>query len=137
VPARCVRAPLLASEAGSLLQIAPCATKRECGAFKIRNCRKCRNNMHGALKCVLSYAAQNMYNDVHRPPTPAMRAAAKMPLLEHYHRGRPFDIAESDVAAWLCAQPEIRQQVFNMFKANGSIVFDMESRQWRGADTQS
>jgi hypothetical protein len=29
-----------------------------------------------------------------RPLSPAMKAAAKMPLLDHYRRGRPFDIMD-------------------------------------------
>jgi hypothetical protein len=55
-----------------------------------------------------------------------------MPLLAHYQRGRPFDIMESDVAAWLCSQAAIRQFVFNYLKAHGAIQLDLESGQWRG-----
>ena len=38
-----------------------------------------------------------------------------MPVRDHYHPGRPFDIMESDVAAWLCELPEWRQFAFNIF----------------------
>jgi hypothetical protein len=47
----------------------------------------------------------------------ALKVARKMPLLDHFHRGRPFDIMESDVCAWLCKQPEIRQELVNWVKA--------------------
>jgi hypothetical protein len=58
-----------------------------------------------------------------------------MPLLEHFKRGRPFDIAESDVADWLCQQPELRQELFNWCKRIGAITYD--NGQWRGANTRS
>jgi hypothetical protein len=64
--------------------------------------------------------------------SPAFKAAARMPLLDHFHRGRPFDIAESDVVAWLIAQPEIQQETFNWCKLNGAIVYD--DGKWRGVD---
>jgi len=46
-----------------------------------------------------------------------------MPLLDHHRHGRPFNIMESDVAAWLCEQPEIRQEIFNYYKRAGAIVY--------------
>jgi hypothetical protein len=55
-----------------------------------------------------------------------------MPLLDHYHRGRPFNIMESDVAAWLREQPEIQQEIFDYCKRNGAIVYDDGKR--RGVD---
>ena len=63
----------------------------------------------------------------------AMRKAAAMPPLAHFHRGRSFEIRESHVCDWLCNQDEIRQVVFNWAKRNQAIQFDLESRQWRGA----
>jgi hypothetical protein len=67
--------------------------------------------------------------------SPAYRAAAKMPLLAHFQKGRTFDISESDVAAWLCQQPEIRQEIFNWFKRLGAIQY-LDGR-WIGAATYS
>ena len=68
--------------------------------------------------------------------SPAFKAAAKMPVLDHFHKGRTFDIMESSVAAWLCEQPEIRQEVFNFYKRNGAIVYG--DGKWRGVkSTQS
>ena len=61
----------------------------------------------------------------------ALKAAAQMPLLHHYVHGRRFDIMQSDVAAWLCDQPEIRQFVFNFCKRHGAVVWD--NGNWRGA----
>jgi hypothetical protein len=46
-----------------------------------------------------------------------------MPALRHFHRGRPFDIMESEVAAWLCDQPELRQEIFNWCKRLGCILY--------------
>jgi hypothetical protein len=46
-----------------------------------------------------------------------------MPLLDHFHPGRPFNILESDVIAWLCEQPEIRQEIFNYCKRHGAIIY--------------
>ena len=62
----------------------------------------------------------------------ALKVASKMPLLDHYHRGRAFDIMESDVVAWLIEQPQIRQEVFNFCKRAGAIVYD--DGKWRGVD---
>jgi hypothetical protein len=74
-----------------------------------------------------------MHNHNGRPPSPALKAAAKMPLLDHYHRGEPFDISRSDVVRWLCDQPEIQQALFNYYKRNGLIVY--VDGKWMGAET--
>jgi hypothetical protein len=63
----------------------------------------------------------------------ALATARRMPLLSHFHVGRPFDLAESDVIAWLCAQPEIQQELFNYVKRHGAIVY--EDGKWRGVET--
>jgi hypothetical protein len=39
-----------------------------------------------------------------------------MPLLDH-------NIMESDLIAWLCGQPEIRQEIFNYCKRHGAIIY--------------
>jgi hypothetical protein len=64
-----------------------------------------------------------------------MRAAANMPPLNHWPPGgNGFDIMRSAVADWLCQQPEIRQFIFNVCKRDGTIVFDLDSKTWRGSD---
>jgi hypothetical protein len=63
-----------------------------------------------------------------------VKAAARMPLLEHYRRGEPFNISKSEVVKWLCRQPEIQQQFFNYYKACGAIVFDIETGGWHGSN---
>jgi hypothetical protein len=65
--------------------------------------------------------------------SPAFKAAAKMPVLDHYHPGQPFDFMRSDVAEWLLAQPEIRQEMFNWMKRLKAILY-VDGR-WIGADT--
>jgi hypothetical protein len=43
---------------------------------------------------------------------------------------------ESDAAAWLVAQPEIRQWIWNIMKRDGALVLDLENHCWRGVDWQ-
>ncbi|MBQ9346046.1 MAG: hypothetical protein IJT94_01735 [Oscillibacter sp.] len=38
----------------------------------------------------------------------------------------------SQVADWLCRQPEIRQKIFEMAKDRKVIVYDKASGTWRG-----
>jgi hypothetical protein len=64
---------------------------------------------------------------------PALKAAARMPLLDHFHHGRTFDIMESDVCAWLIEQPEIRQSIFNYCKRHGALLY--VDGKWVGAAT--
>lgn len=66
----------------------------------------------------------------------AFEAASRMPPLAHIIRGRPFDIMESDAAAWLVAQPEIRQWIWNIMKRDGALVLDLETHRWKGVDWQ-
>ena len=55
-----------------------------------------------------------------------------MPTLRH-KVGEEFDIMESEVADWLCSQPEIRQYIFDAAKETGAIVYNAETGTWRGA----
>lgn len=67
--------------------------------------------------------------------TRAMSCAAHMPELAHSAGdGRPFDIMESEVAAWLCMQPEIRQYVFDAARETGYISYDPDTRKWCGVE---
>ena len=60
----------------------------------------------------------------------AQVVARRMPELEHYRRGCPFDIMESPAVDWLSAQPEVRQLVWNLMKP--VLLLDVESAKWRG-----
>jgi hypothetical protein len=69
---------------------------------------------------------------IHRA-SPALQAASRMPPLNHWP-GHSFDIMRSEVAQWLCDQPELRQELFNWCKHRGIITFDLETRRWRGVE---
>ena len=72
---------------------------------------------------------------VRRTRNSALEVARRVPVLDHFHKGHPFDLLESDVASWLVSQPEILQFVFNLCKNARVIVYD--GGKWRGTDTQS
>lgn len=64
--------------------------------------------------------------------------AMAMPPLAHRGEGSSFNIAESEVARWLCSQPSIMQLVFDMVShatIDGSpvIVYDSKSNVWHGS----
>lgn len=61
-----------------------------------------------------------------------MEVAGKMPPLRHSIPGEPFDIMRSEVAGWLCSQPEIRQLVFALARESGMIAYDRASGTWSG-----
>jgi hypothetical protein len=61
------------------------------------------------------------------------RVVKTMPPLWHFPpNGQPFDVMKSEVVQWMLKQPEIAQTVFNMAKRHGMIVYDLESKTWRG-----
>jgi hypothetical protein len=76
--------------------------------------------------------AEQQRREAQRPPPGHLQTQGHRPLpvLRHFQPGQSFDIMRSDVAAWLCDQPEIRQEVFNIFKRHGAIVY--EDGRWRG-----
>jgi hypothetical protein len=84
---------------------------------------------------MLSFARERMQNSHNRSNSMQrmLAAAKKMPLLAHYHQGQPFDIMTSDVARWLCDQPESRQLIFNFCKSAGVIEF--VDGKWVGSTT--
>ena len=59
--------------------------------------------------------------------------STRMPPLRH-QPGTEFSWTDSEVVAWLVAQPEIRRYVFDRCRTRGLIVFDPETRTWRGRD---
>ena len=66
-------------------------------------------------------------------PSRSILAASEMPELAH-DAGEPFDISKSAIAAWLAAQPEIRQAIFDYYREKGAIVFDKANGTWKGAN---
>ena len=48
-------------------------------------------------------------------------------------RSQPFDPSKSEVVAWLVAQPEIQNYLFDKCHNSGAICFDSESQTWRGS----
>ena len=63
-----------------------------------------------------------------------LNCAKHMPPLPHSTNNDSFDIMKSQVAEWLCSQPEIRQKIFNMAHNKNAIVYDPATRMWKGAD---
>ena len=68
----------------------------------------------GDLRCPLTLEGADridfgvtLESSMHALRDPALKAAARMPLLDHYHPGMPFEIMESDVCRWLIVQPLI------------------------------
>jgi hypothetical protein len=68
------------------------------------------------------------------PNPPFVEAASKMPILRHFQPGQSFDIMKSDVVDYLVSLPEIRQEVFNMCKRSGAIVY--HDGLWAGAKSK-
>lgn len=64
------------------------------------------------------------------------QCARQMPALRH-RTCEPFDITESEAAAWLCSQPDVMDAVFDKAKQKGFIVFDPATRTWRGVDHEA
>jgi hypothetical protein len=59
--------------------------------------------------------------------------AGGMPPLLHYpDQSSPFDPAESRVLKWISQRPELVLLAFNKLRDSGAIVFDPETRTWRG-----
>jgi hypothetical protein len=56
-----------------------------------------------------------------------------MPPLRH-KVGDQYDVTKSEVAKWLCSQPEIMEYVVGRMNAAGFITFDPETRLWTGID---
>ena len=61
----------------------------------------------GDLRCPLTLEGADridfgvtLESSMHALRDPALKAAARMPLLNHYHPGMPFEIMESDVVVF-------------------------------------
>lgn len=63
-----------------------------------------------------------------------LNCARKMPELHHSKTGSEFDIRDSEVVKWLMQQPEIMQKIFDMASRKGVIVFNPDTKTWKGAD---
>lgn len=62
-----------------------------------------------------------------------LKPARKMPPLRH-KVGDRFDVNSSEVIRWLMEQPEIRIKIFDMANQRGVIVYDAETKMWKGCD---
>ena len=58
----------------------------------------------------------------------------QMPPLPHSYPGVEFDITESEAAAWIASQPEVRQKMFDMARYHGVIQYDPDTGTWKGVD---
>ena len=56
----------------------------------------------------------------------AFFAACKMPsgLKNWPYNSKPYDFMDSEVIAWLIAQPEIREWVFEQFQMSGALIYN-------------
>ena len=71
-------------------------------------------------------------SSVKRKHGKAWKCAAQMPPLHHQRPGHEFDLAKSEVVNWLCAQPVIRNALFDFYRFGGAIVF--RDGRWCGAE---
>lgn len=62
-----------------------------------------------------------------------LKPASKMPSLKHKPYDE-FDIMASEVAAYLVKIPSVRQKIFDMANYHGFIVYDPQTKTWKGAD---
>ena len=60
--------------------------------------------------------------------------AKDMPLVMHSKPGESFDLAESELADYLCSLPSVRSAVCDTAKTSGAIVYDNEIGAWHGVD---
>lgn len=60
-----------------------------------------------------------------------------MPTGQKHKPYEKFDISDSEIVAWLTAQPTIQQYLFDKFRFSGAIIFDTETETWRGRDVKS
>lgn len=63
-----------------------------------------------------------------------LECAKNMPQLRH-STGGEFNILKSEVAKWLASQPEVMQKIFDMANRKKFIVYDSETKTWKGANT--
>jgi hypothetical protein len=59
-----------------------------------------------------------------------------MPALQHSQPGEHFDIERSAAAKWLVDQPDVLQWVFDAVRNRKLIVFNPETRTWRGKEVR-
>lgn len=66
---------------------------------------------------------------------PRLMSAKEMPPLPHSKSGISFSVFESEVVRWLTEQPEILQYLFDKVRSRGYIVYDSETKMWRGTNS--
>lgn len=56
-----------------------------------------------------------------------------MPALSHWpDREQPFSVDRSEVCQWLASHPMIKQLLYDAARESGAIVYDADTRTWRG-----
>lgn len=66
------------------------------------------------------------------------RYLANMPPLDHYPNrdsGEPFRWEDSEVFQWLMANTRVPTRLFEALRESGAIIFDPETKTWRGYKT--
>ena len=68
------------------------------------------------------------------PPSRLTLFARTMPALRHWPKWpADFRIQDSECVAWLVAQPEVLQGLFDLLAGRDAIIFDAKNGLWRGA----
>lgn len=57
-----------------------------------------------------------------------------MPPLSHSVEGEEFNIKHSRVMNWVMKHPAAWEYIWNNIKQSGSIIYDPETKKWRGVD---
>lgn len=79
---------------------------------------------------------QTAFGDTIFRRSKAHRLARAMPSgLIHKKPGEDYSIERSEVIRWLVSQPQLQAYLFERMSTTGAIVFDAETRTWRGSDT--
>lgn len=65
----------------------------------------------------------------------AFEVACKMPQGLVHKPEEEFNPAKSEVIAWLIAQPGLQNYLFGKCNLSGAIVYDQETRTWKGRDS--
>lgn len=71
------------------------------------------------------------------PRDKRLLAAKKMPPLRRTVPGRTYSIEKDEAAAWMARQPELMNYLFDLLARVGYVIYDPESKTWRGTDHEN